>query len=419
MGPTIILDKSVLHGLSLHEMGALNRYYTQNIAPVIIIEILGDLKKEHEGVISQEKVAILAQKAFPSISNVNAHYLDLIKSSLMGLPVPMDGRIILPGGCNIEASDGQKGVVFENTPEEKALLRWREHQFSEGESIMAERWRTSTRGFDLEQFKKNLSSVYPRNPAISDSHSLFEWMQEILAQETKQLDLLTFMIYEFGIEPALAQRIFYRWETEGKQTLNTFAPYAYYCCQVSIFFNMGLIHNVVSTKPTNRVDLEYIYYLPFCNAFCSGDKFHHMITPLFLRSNQSYFRKDEFKSDLAMLSDDLHKHGPAGCERTPAESPTAALWADLNYRDMTEHGWISPEQQDSNTNSQLVDFIKSRCDGKELNTGSLTGDHEDFVIKKTTILGSDPCPCGSRKSFDECHGKLVAEKMKRTSEQED
>lgn len=93
MGPTIILDKSALQSLSLHEIGALNRYYIHNIAPVLIVEILGDLKKKSSGGFSQDKVAELAQKAFPSISNVNVHYRHLLQASLMGRAVPMDGRL--------------------------------------------------------------------------------------------------------------------------------------------------------------------------------------------------------------------------------------------------------------------------------------------------------------------------------------
>jgi hypothetical protein len=144
-----------------------------------------------------------------------------------------------------------------------------------------------------------------------------------------------------------------------------------------------------------------------------------MITPLFLRSNQSYFRKDEFKSDLAMLSDDLHKYGPTGRIRAPEESITSALWTDLNFGDMSRNGWISPESQASNKSSPLVDFINSRCDGKVLNDDSSTCGEDDFVIIKTTILASDPCPCGSRKPFEECHGKHVVEEMRRKSEQKD
>ena len=45
MGPIIILDKSALQSLSYDEIYTLNRHYFLNITPVLIIEILADLKK--------------------------------------------------------------------------------------------------------------------------------------------------------------------------------------------------------------------------------------------------------------------------------------------------------------------------------------------------------------------------------------
>ena len=45
MGPIIILDKSVLQSLSFEEIKFLRRHYLVNIVPVLVIEILGNLKK--------------------------------------------------------------------------------------------------------------------------------------------------------------------------------------------------------------------------------------------------------------------------------------------------------------------------------------------------------------------------------------
>jgi hypothetical protein len=42
MGPVIICDKSTLQALSRDELNALRRYYSLNIPPVLLVEILGD-----------------------------------------------------------------------------------------------------------------------------------------------------------------------------------------------------------------------------------------------------------------------------------------------------------------------------------------------------------------------------------------
>ena len=62
MGPSIILDKSTLQSLSPDELFILNKFYFIHITPVLLIEILGDLKKPTKDGLSEDRVAILASK---------------------------------------------------------------------------------------------------------------------------------------------------------------------------------------------------------------------------------------------------------------------------------------------------------------------------------------------------------------------
>lgn len=80
MGPITILDKSVLQSFSYDEIFTLNRHYYLNITPILIIEILADLKKNIKKGTPQEKVKELASKLLPSFSDsvINVHYKDLL-----------------------------------------------------------------------------------------------------------------------------------------------------------------------------------------------------------------------------------------------------------------------------------------------------------------------------------------------------
>jgi hypothetical protein len=71
MGPITILDKSTLQSLSFDEIIILHKYYLLNIAPVLTIEILGDLKKPAKNALSEEKVIELANKLLPFDSAIN------------------------------------------------------------------------------------------------------------------------------------------------------------------------------------------------------------------------------------------------------------------------------------------------------------------------------------------------------------
>lgn len=38
-------------------------------------------------------------------------------------------------------------------------------------------------------------------------------------------------------------------------------------------FYLGISNGLIASKPTNRIDLEYLLYLPFCKVFTSTDRF--------------------------------------------------------------------------------------------------------------------------------------------------
>jgi hypothetical protein len=62
---------------------------------------------------------------------------------------------------------------------------------------------------------------------------------------------------------------------------------------------MGLI----SDKDSNSfIDAMYLYYLPFCEVFISGDKLHRTLTPLFLRPDQRFVWGPDIKIDAAKLT---------------------------------------------------------------------------------------------------------------------
>ena len=58
MGPTLMCDKSSLQSLNPQELNALRRYYALNVPPILVTEILADLKKEGESDLARQKVEV-------------------------------------------------------------------------------------------------------------------------------------------------------------------------------------------------------------------------------------------------------------------------------------------------------------------------------------------------------------------------
>jgi hypothetical protein len=53
-----------------------------------------------------------------------------------------------------------------------------------------------------------------------------------------------------------------------------FAPYAVSVLRLFLAFVCGLATGFIGPRPTNYIDLQYLYYSPFCMVFASNDKFH-------------------------------------------------------------------------------------------------------------------------------------------------
>lgn len=98
--------------------------------------------------------------------------------------------------------------------------------------------------------------------------------------------------------------IFLRWLDSGAPPIAVFAPYAAYVATVQLFFQLAVSLDLISgDRPSNAADIAYLYYLPFCMVFTSGDKLHAKTVPLFLRSNQVFQPGMELKADLQRLDE--------------------------------------------------------------------------------------------------------------------
>ena len=56
-------------------------------------------------------------------------------------------------------------------------------------------------------------------------------------------------------------------------------------------------------RKSNKADIAYLYYLPFCMVFTSRDDLQVRSAPLFLRTDQSFVHGDDLKADLKRLDE--------------------------------------------------------------------------------------------------------------------
>ena len=414
MGPNLICDKSTLQVLNPAELTALRRYYSLNIPPILLVEILGDLKKHTDSKAGRNEVQILANKLMPACSSVNTNFRHMIQGELLGHPLPMDGRPVLSRGKNVIAPDGKRGVIFETSPEETALFRWQSGEFNEAEHFMAEAWRQSTASIDLEGMQRHLKGAYSGKLNLQSLPATAKFVDELVHTISPKL-LLAWFFQDIGMLGDKAVKAIERFDKALPGSLQTAVPYTAFCLRTTLFFYFALAFDLVSTRATNRIDLEYFYYTPCCNAFSSGDTFHRKISP-FIMGDQVFADRDKLKSDLKQLAGwweqlssvqrekELNISGPPENEA----SLTHQLWQKVmkaGYKNHKHPDKDLPPEVSAKIYERLQQQIKEGTPTDQPFNESM--DDCEFMAIKHTVRLNGPCICSSGKLFKDCCGRKL------------
>lgn len=304
VGPSIIFDKSTLQSLSVDESCWLDNFYEANITPLFFVETLADLEKEvARGRTPEQVVGNLAEKTPVRNSHANVHHSSLLIGSLLGHEVEMRGVPVVGRGTPVTTGD-QKGILFKQPPEIEALERWQKGDFLAVERLFAKMWRRALSGADFEERYRQFQRFFslggkPRT--LTDVKALVER----LLNENEHREMILRLACELhGVPVDLQQQIFERWQAEGTPRIPDFAPYAAHVFSVDLFFYLGLACDLISReRRSNKIDLAYLYYLPFSMVFASNDKLHARVVPLFLGKDQEFVNGVDLKTDFRKLDD--------------------------------------------------------------------------------------------------------------------
>lgn len=306
-GPILIFDKSTLESLNPDEAVWLDNFFRTNITPLFFIEVLADLEKQvRAGRTAEEVVGNLAYKTPDMQASPNAHHRTLLFTELSGLDtITMDGRGILTGARPVTL-EGSTGLMFQKTPEEGAFSRWQRREFLDLERQIAKKWRLALSNVNYDQtyqfFQKWFNDGKPKT--LGEVKALAEADIDRKDQEAS----LMFGMSLLRIPENTQQEVMARWRASGKAGIREFAPYFRYVYLVDMVFYLGIAADLISRvrpagKANNKIDIAYLYYLPFCKIFTSSDNLHERVVPLFLRADQSFVRGAELKADLRKLDE--------------------------------------------------------------------------------------------------------------------
>lgn len=299
-GPITIFDKSALQALNLDEAMWFAIFYMANITPLFFVETLADLEKaDAHGRSPEQAVGALAEKTPVINAQPNLHHATLCRGELLGYPIDINRFPVIGGGREVQTADG-RGMVFEQPPEVEALQRWQAHEFLEVERRFARQWRQGLSGLDLGAIYDRYRD--PPGGRVKDLSAAKAQAEQIVSGHGNRLGALKAAFETLAAPPRMVQAVLARWKDLGGPPLVEFAPYTAHVMTVDMFFNLAIGSDLIGReRASNKIDLAYLYYLPFSMIFVSNDKLHQRCVPCFLNEDQLFLPGQQLKEDLAKL----------------------------------------------------------------------------------------------------------------------
>ncbi len=282
--PWLLADKSAIQTLSTAKRLKLHEQYTLMVPALLVTEIAADLSKAQSRLDRTKEVSQLggirgvaslcAAFDFQSIMFPAFHANNVVRElehAKLGLPVPQTSFML----------DDKK--LFYAT----ALDRMQNGTPSEDELALSNEWRPIAQS-TLEEYS-----------AVARSHGLHpptaKSIEGALALAKAELELPIVASWPSLFLQQCGSDSFYKRYTElpanvTAKPLQEWAPYTYHCLVVFLFGLIAWRDKLIRTSNSanHELDLQYLYYLPFCHVFCSADDIHKRLAVPLLKDWQDF-----------------------------------------------------------------------------------------------------------------------------------
>jgi hypothetical protein len=397
----IICDKSTIQSLNKDEAFWLGIHYRANVVPIFLTEVLADLHKPApEGRTAEDVVARISEKVPQLSAFPNVHHATLVLGDLLGHPVGMIRVPVIPEGRLIEAG-GRVVSYYGEMPESAAVRRWRKGDFLGVERDYAKAWREALEKLDLTAIRK--ASRARGTLKLSDFAAVKAAADDIALANGRRYAVFKAALDALNIPESYRPAILKRWKEQGGPALRDFAPYADYVFRCEVFFHLAIATaKIDAVRTSNRNDMAYLFYLPFCRVFTSFDRLHASVAPLFMGDDQAFVPGQLLKDDLAELN--AYYRGlpeevrASGAMQYAAYPPLEGEYLTSKLYDRFEPGWreharnpikITPE-----INKAVMENLRPVIDAIEQGRGAPQGlprtETKDDVFTFTVDRRSDP-----------------------------
>lgn len=295
-GPVVLFDKSAFQALSNDDHAELGGVFNYNVAPILVYEVLADLAKAGED--RAAKVAGLAEKFGGTGDAVNVATAALMASELEGSAIPMSGQIVINHAQRVIDRNGNAGMLIDPHPLNWLVLRLSQGLAENEDKALATEWRANIAELDLVAFVAAMTNAGSPLPSVKTVEALASTVDELMSKPESQRAWLRWLLRTVNAPEPIRLAAFTRWRGSGQPLLRQFLPYSAHCLRALLALAVGVESKVLTQRPTNLLDIQYLMYLPFCSVFVSDDRLHRQIAPALLRSDQRMHGSNEIRAGV-------------------------------------------------------------------------------------------------------------------------
>ena len=304
MGPILSFDKSFLEMLSPEEVDELDLQFELFMTPILVSEIQADLKHPtpREGRLPEDLVKTLARKLVSNHGWMQMHFRALGLGEInrqLAMPVAMDGQVIVDGAApNVLRTKDGHGIIYDGRQDWAMWKAWADGNFTEADEIFAAHWREQAAAIDLEGITAEWKEFCDEHmQGVRSIEEVINCVDKLIAKPDQQLSFLG-MVYHFLEAPPAAQLVSSVLMAAGRLTdVRSWAPYSTSIARLGMVFCCCLTLRYITWRPTNVLDLQYLFYAPFGMVFVSNDKLHQQLWPAATTAAEFVWGAD-LKADL-------------------------------------------------------------------------------------------------------------------------
>jgi hypothetical protein len=205
------------------------------------------------------------------------------------------------GGSHVHSLEGGKYVAYDSTPQQRMWMKWASGDFSPVENSIAELYRSQLRNIDLDTLAsgwKEFVRDWLGNP--KNFEELLSGIDGVLASTERRdrREALRVMYDLVAVGDDLKRAAYDFFDQNPSVSIVDRLPFSAHLLRVYMAYACSLARGFAGPRPTDRVDLQYLFFAPFCQVFTSSDRFHRTFWPA-ATSRAIFVWGPDLKRDLA------------------------------------------------------------------------------------------------------------------------